>query len=333
MKGSHRIIVETERMKYEFEIRRNITIILGDSATGKTTLVELLNMFAHRGAGSGVTVQSDVTCVVFSAIAGHWRSALEDISHSIVFIDEGQPFIFSKDFADVVQHSDNYYVLITRRPLRNLPYSTKEIYGIRTTGKFHFPEKIYQEFYPIYENSFSALESSENILILEDTNAGYEFFKTAFPGIECLSAGGNSNIAGELINTPPGKSIIVIADGAAIGAYIENILSIRDLKNNTCLYLPESFEWLILRSGIINKTQITEILDHPEDYIDSAIYFSWERYFTDLLEKETADNDRIRYHKTKISDYYLSDHNIKKVLEVMPDEIRSYLESSNISSK
>ena len=71
MKGSHRIIVETERMKYEFVIRRNITIILGDSATGKTTLIELLNMFARRGAGSGVTVQSDVTCVVFSAIAGH----------------------------------------------------------------------------------------------------------------------------------------------------------------------------------------------------------------------------------------------------------------------
>ncbi len=81
-------------------------------------------------------------------------------------------------------------------------------------------------------------------------------------------------------------------------------------------------------SEIINKTQITEILDHPEDYIDSAVYFSWERYFTDLLEKETADNDRIRYNKTKISDYYLSDHNIKKVLDVMPDEIRSYLESS-----
>ena len=56
MIGSHRIIVETERMRYEFTIRRNVTVILGDSATGKTTLVEYLNMYAQRGSGSGVSV-------------------------------------------------------------------------------------------------------------------------------------------------------------------------------------------------------------------------------------------------------------------------------------
>lgn len=153
MKGSHNIVVETERMKYEFTIRRNITIILGDSATGKTTLVEFLNMYARRGAGSGVRVESDVPCVVFTAMPGLWQTSLAAINQSIVFIDEGQPFIFSKEFAEAARVSDNYYVLITRRPLYEIPYSTKEIYGIRTTGKYHFPEKVYQEFYPIYEET------------------------------------------------------------------------------------------------------------------------------------------------------------------------------------
>lgn len=37
MKGSHNVIVETEHMKYTFTIRRNITIVLGDSGTGKTS--------------------------------------------------------------------------------------------------------------------------------------------------------------------------------------------------------------------------------------------------------------------------------------------------------
>ena len=37
MKGKHHIIIESARLKYEFDIRRNITIIQGDSATGKTT--------------------------------------------------------------------------------------------------------------------------------------------------------------------------------------------------------------------------------------------------------------------------------------------------------
>lgn len=40
MKGKHRVIVETESIKYEFDVRRNITVIQGDSATGKTTLID-----------------------------------------------------------------------------------------------------------------------------------------------------------------------------------------------------------------------------------------------------------------------------------------------------
>ena len=66
--------------------------------------------------------------------------------------DEDYSFIYSKDFAELIQKSSNYYVLITRQPLYNLPYSIQEIYGIRTTGKYHYPEKIYHEFYQIYDN-------------------------------------------------------------------------------------------------------------------------------------------------------------------------------------
>lgn len=162
MKGHHKVTVETDRMKYEFTIRRNITVILGDSATGKTTLVEFLNIYARRGTGSGVRVQSDVPCVVFTAMPGLWKQSLEAITQSIIFIDEGQPFIFSKEFAEAAQVSDNYYVLITRRPLYEIPYSTKEIYGIRTTGKYHFPEKVFQEFYPIYEDDDKNHTASKN---------------------------------------------------------------------------------------------------------------------------------------------------------------------------
>lgn len=35
MKGKHRIIVSTKRLKYDFEIRRNLTVIRGDSRQAK----------------------------------------------------------------------------------------------------------------------------------------------------------------------------------------------------------------------------------------------------------------------------------------------------------
>lgn len=41
MRGKYRIIVSTKRLKYDFELRRNLTIIQGDSATGKTPLMNM----------------------------------------------------------------------------------------------------------------------------------------------------------------------------------------------------------------------------------------------------------------------------------------------------
>ena len=40
------------------------------------------------------------------------------------------------------------------------------------------------------------------------------------------------------------------------------------------LYLPESFEWLILSSGILKNNSVTEILSTPYDYAESEKYFS-----------------------------------------------------------
>ena len=37
MKGKYNIFVQNNRLRYDFVISRNITIIRGDSATGKTT--------------------------------------------------------------------------------------------------------------------------------------------------------------------------------------------------------------------------------------------------------------------------------------------------------
>lgn len=59
MKGKHRVIVSTKRLKYEFELRRNLTIIKGDSATGKTTLVDMIRDFVNNPSGTPVEVMCD----------------------------------------------------------------------------------------------------------------------------------------------------------------------------------------------------------------------------------------------------------------------------------
>ena len=54
MKGKHKIVVSTKRLKYEFELHRNLTIIRGDSATGKTTLVDMVRDHINNPSGTPV---------------------------------------------------------------------------------------------------------------------------------------------------------------------------------------------------------------------------------------------------------------------------------------
>ena len=53
MTGAYRVVVQNRKIKFDFEIRRNITILRGDSATGKTTLVEMIREYEELGPDSG----------------------------------------------------------------------------------------------------------------------------------------------------------------------------------------------------------------------------------------------------------------------------------------
>ena len=300
MKGRHHIIIESARLKYEFDIKRNITIIQGDSATGKTTLIDLLYDYQNNRENSPVRVESDVSCEVLAGAGDRWRALLELITDSIVFIDEENHFIRRKEFAEVVQKSSNYFVLITRENLPALPYSIHEIYGIRTTGKYHFPEKIYHEFYPVYEELMSITENAETgfIMITEDSDSGNQFFKTFFrKPDDCIGAGGNSKIYSLMRKQNSDSLLSVIADGAAFGSYIAKTIEYAEQRGRTLLFFPESFEWLILESGAVTGREIEKLLEHPEDYIDSSEYMSWEQFFTDVLENITKEDDIRRYKK------------------------------------
>lgn len=325
MTGSHRVIVESERIKYDFVIRRNITVIQGNSGTGKTTLIEALNEYTIRGDAGGIRLQSDVPCVVYSGGFNHYESFMKELTGSIIFIDEDYAFINTEKFAETVKESDNYYVIITRQPLYNLPYSIKEIYGIRTSGKYHFPEQVYHELYPLYDEEKPQDNQRDVLLILEDNNSGFEFYKKSLKQVECISAEGNGNIYKVVEdNINKNKNIIVIADGAAFGAYI-NKIEFLIKKKHIGLYLPESFEWMILKSGVIQGADIKKILDKPEDYIDSSLFFSWERYFSQLLETKTENDQIMRYKKNQLPDYYTSELVSNRILNVIPYEIRRCL--------
>lgn len=315
MKGSYHVIVQNNRLRYEFDIKRNITIIRGDSATGKTTLINMIESASELGESSGIDVVCKKRCVVLSG--NYWKAVLGEISDSIVFIDEENAYVKSTEFARAISESDNYYVIVTRENLPNLPYSVEEIYGIHTSGKYHDLKKTYNEFFQIYSPEELTDRITPNTVIVEDSHSGYDFFRAVCKenGITCKSAGGKSNLK-QLILQDNAVPTLVVADGAAIGSEMNELYQLMQRKPELKCYLPESFEWLILKSGLIDGKTIQTILEHPEEHVDSKEFFSWERYFYWLL-REWSKDTYLNYSKGSLNENYLNDKEKAAILRVM----------------
>lgn len=316
MKGSYRIIVQNAKVRYDFEIRRNITIVKGNSATGKTTLVELIREYYENGEESGISLSCEKECIVL--VGRDWENALAAKKECIVFVDEGNRFVHTKEFAGIIQKTDNYYVIVTREGLVNLPYSVEEIYGIRESGKYASIKQVYNEFYRLYGDNTFASKIVPLKVVVEDSNSGYEFFKGISTGkkYSVISANGKSNIFSQIVLNKREDALLIVADGAAFGSEIDRVMKLIYGKKNIFLYLPESFEWLILKSGIIENQEIKEILNAPQNYIECRDYFSWERFFTALLIEKT-EHSYLQYTKRKLNSVYLQKQESKRICSQM----------------
>lgn len=318
MKGKYRIKIYDRFVSYDFEIKRNITIIRGDSGTGKTSLIKLL--LEHQDHPENVAFIGDCETLVITGETS-WEMFKRDAksenpkySKRIVFIDEGYRFVDKCLFYEY----DNYFVLISRKDtnkkLSQLSYSIEEIYEIVSSGKYNTTSPVYNELVPMYKSSPN---DNPDLLILEDEASGFQFFESVFPN--CESAKGNSNVVTKLEDVSKDKNILAIVDGAAYGPYASDLFTYISKYKNINVYLPESFEWIILKSGVIEDIpNIEEKLNCTYNYADSLEYNSWEDYYFKLLEYETLNDRRKQYNKHKLKEFYTSKGIKELILDVLP---------------
>ena len=142
MTGKYDITLYNNKVHYRLEIRRNLTILRGDSASGKSELIRLLGMYNSNPSSSGITLICEKECTALNE--GNWKPFTELYSDRIFFIDEGNAFIRTKEFADAARGADNYFVIVSRESLPQLPYSIDEIYGLREGdgNKYLKPKRV-----------------------------------------------------------------------------------------------------------------------------------------------------------------------------------------------
>ena len=344
MTGTIKVQFSARNVTYALELKRNITIIKDEGATGKSILCKLI--------GDWIRLHTTPEGRYFSYSATHNMEprllTLETIRDrgyelwkepQIVFVDEDWHVAETREFASVVANSPHYFVIISRdlKHLQGLTFSVDSIVsltGIRyktlipwvnsPTGKAKNIKRI--------GNLFSLDSRSKRItpdkIVIEDSNTGYQFF-SHIAGSDCIPSGGIINDVpqggkSKIVNMMSKqckstvKPVIAIADGAAFGAEFEFAVLNSLFTDNAYYYLYESFEWLLLHTPTLySNSKVKSLVDNPR--VESTKYLSWERYFTKLLETCSRGIRGFEYTKSTLPSGYLQPAVVQALLARMPE--------------
>lgn len=326
MLGKYHIKVSIGNRAYEFDVKRKITKIVGDSAIGKSTLYSdvvdnsLRHITIERYNGN----KMEHTSVKLVTVDISNYEIVFNSSNNIILIDEFILNLRDNNIIDAIKYSDNYFILITREALGQLSYSVDEIYSI-SMKTFNRVQHTYTLVPLNILFTDKNKTSNKNVLLLtEDSGAGNKFFKKVFKDFIVESSNGKDNILSKLssvLSNYPYYEIFVIADGAAFGSVIQSIVYMSEDYSNVHFVLPESFEFVLLQSIYTRVPQTLEnayipcvdIIERTYDVYDVCntikgdyMHYddgSWEIYFKQVLSDYT-NHTKFSYGKSSVPAIY-----------------------------
>lgn len=151
MNGTVRFKIETTLYTFDLAFNRNITIIRGDSGSGKSLLCTLLSESQRELSGISVTVTPNYKYIIMptqtmnSEVVRPWYDICKNARDTVIFIDETCDCLHASKFSGVIRHTSNYYVIITRGVHADLPYSIKSIYHLVDKDRMIFIKPIVEE--------------------------------------------------------------------------------------------------------------------------------------------------------------------------------------------
>lgn len=326
MLGKYYIKVSIGNRVYEFDVKRKITKITGDSAIGKSTLYSDIvdNSLRHISVERYKDNKIEPTSVKLVTVDNSNYEIIFNSSNNIILIDEFILNLRDNNIIDAIKYSDNYFILITREALGQVSYSVDEIYTL-SMKTFNRVQHTYT-LVPLNTLSInkSAMSEKDILLLTEDSGAGNKFFREVFKEFIVKSSNGKDNILSKLLDilsVYPYYNIFVIADGAAFGSVIQSLTSIFENYPNVHFILPESFEYVLLQSIYTRVPETLEnayipcmdIIERTYDVYDTCntikgeyMHYddgSWEVYFKQILSDYT-NHTKFSYGKSNIPAVY-----------------------------
>lgn len=228
------------KVQFNITIKSRVTIIRGDSATGKTVFLECISN--PRSSES----RTDVTLYEYDPAENPVDYLRRRPSVRYVFIDEDSANKMDRlELLENILDAGYYLVIATRSPLRNLTYAITDVYYMHTENNITTLRSYYQDY-----SRFIAASS----YACEDTKSGYQYWRSRLP-VQPMS--GNRNWINYV------KDNCLIVDGAAFGNQIADVI-----KYTQNIYAPLSFECLLLYKycGYTLEVLISELKDTDKTF-------------------------------------------------------------------
>lgn len=307
MKGTRSFRLSSRDVLFEIELRRNVTVLRGNGATYKTLFCNLLRAAHIEGSGAHLSsYKTQVYCLSDQEFAADHLAQYKGRDVILVF-DESSSCIRTTEFRNAIESTGCYFILITRNKCDCFGVSTKEICEFVYSDSEDLHKRVVRmkQLYP--QDAYGHISDQQQV-ITEDACAGKQFFNRVFSAAKVRSSHGKSEIAKTIMHNP---NSIVVVDGAAFGFEIEDVIPLLS-EYNCYLITKESFEYVILKSGILRQL-INFDADNP--LVDSEKYLSWERFYTDVL-CEITKGTVLQYNKLNLNEAYLTPENLRKILAV-----------------
>lgn len=267
MTGEHRIVVEKRVVRYELVIRHKLNIIRGESGSGKS-LLESMVYENNMGVGS-TKIRSDLKPKAVRFITDI-KTGIKEGFNLFIFDETVFKKLTSGDsgetVAELVKDKPVYCIFITRECGKTcLPVDVEACYEIVeekfTSRTIRRNEQLYE-----WKNDTRVLPTK---MFTEDSKVGYSFFKNTLPNTEVVKLGGTGEITkfDKYVKKYVGEGDIayLVADGCAFGFLMPYFMEERRVAEKygykIRLFLPASFEYMLLSCGIVPNVSIDRLIN------------------------------------------------------------------------
>lgn len=328
MKGKHRIKIKSREVCYVIDVKRKYTIINDETGTGKTLLLDLIQ--DYRSGRLDGDIESEYP--VFISMDLDILELLNNYNKGFVFIDEAE-YLLHPRFDEITKKSGLYYIIFSRYPLTSITYSIDEVYEFKKVYKGRSRFIMLEKYFDFKER----LEFKPKFLYTEDEGSGFQFYDKTLSNCDVISTHGRSGIGDTVLQdicSYDRENILLIADGSACGGNSDDILAIkhecekRSIKLN--IFLPESFEYILLSSKLFNGAGIDAELERTYDFVESSEVLSWEQYYEGIIKDLVGEGKFIdikrSYKKGSLPNFFI--RNSKVIYETIRNLIptsRRYL--------